>query len=139
MLADSSRSVIYSRDSQTVENERQTMPSRGRARAVTKFKIFTYFQATAHPSAFVITRCNQRTPRSIHPRSIPLFSACDLPPPSSVDSRATTHNRINCSYLINGRYNRSRKQWHIRTLRTNFSDEVRESTRVSLISRISAC
>lgn len=38
------------------------MPSRGRARAVTKFKIFTYFQATAHPSAPVITRCNQRTP-----------------------------------------------------------------------------
>lgn len=62
ILADSSCPAIYSRDSQTAENERQTMPSRGRARAVTKFKIFTYFQATAHPSAPVITRCNQRTP-----------------------------------------------------------------------------
>lgn len=33
-----------------------------RKSCVTKFKIFTYFQATAHPSASIITCCNQRIP-----------------------------------------------------------------------------
>lgn len=79
------------------------MPNRGSARAVTKFKIFTYFQATAHPSAPVITRCNQRTPAYSLPKQ-PVFPSAishrRLPPP-----RATARNRINCSYLINGRYN----------------------------------
>jgi len=87
--------AINSRRSQTVDgNERAGDVGDARARAVTKFKIFTYFQAAAHPSAPVITRCNQRAPAFL-----PAIPGRRLPPP-----RATARNRINCSYLINGRY-----------------------------------
>lgn len=104
ILADSSR---HSWHSQTVDNSRYTESgSWARLRAVTKFKIFTYFQATAHPSAPVITRCNQRTPLCPPPKA---------PLPSRTAAAVfclarPSRNRINCSYLINGRYNAPGRQ-----------------------------